>query len=240
MSAGTLAIIPARGGSKGLPRKNVLCLGGTPLVVRAIEQARGSRAVNEVVVSTDDAEIAALSEQAGAAVVWRPGELAMDRTPTVAVLIHVLQTRRPESMPDRVVTLQPTSPLRLPRHIDEAIGLLTPEFDAVVSLSPVSHSPYRMYSVVGDTLRPFMEGGPPPGTPRQELPVVYQENGAVYVTWTRILREQNSIWGRRTRPLLMDMESSVDIDTAVDLMLAEAILTTRKRSEGTDGCNSQD
>lgn len=240
MSESTLAVIPARGGSTGLPRKNVLRLGGVPLVVRAIEQAQASRAVDEVVVSTDDAEIAALSEQAGAEVVWRPSELAMDRTPTVAVLTHVLQTRRGEAMPDRVVTLQPTSPMRLPRHIDEAIGLLTPEFDAVVSVCPVSHSPYKMFSVVRDTLQPLLEAAPPPGTPRQDLPPVYQENGAVYVTWTSVLREQNSIWGRRTRPFLMDAESSVDIDTAIDLLMAETILFTRKGSEENDGRDSTD
>jgi N-acylneuraminate cytidylyltransferase/CMP-N,N'-diacetyllegionaminic acid synthase len=208
------------------------------LVVRAIEQAQASRTVNEIVVSTDDAEIAALSERAGAEIVWRPSELAMDRTPTVAVLTHVVQSRRPNAMPDRVVTLQPTSPLRLPRHIDEAIALLTPEFDAVVSVCPVGHSPYKMFSVVGDALRPLMEGAPPPGAARQDLPLVYQENGAVYVTWTRVLREQNSIWGKRTRPFLMDIESSVDIDTAVDLIMAEAILSTRKGSEENDGRDS--
>src|SRR4029450_5189018 len=139
----TLAIIPARGGSKGLARKNVRPVGGTPLVVRAIEQARASRSVDEGVVSTDDPEIAALSERAGAGVVHRPAELAEDGTPTVPVLLHVLETRDGRGLPDCVVTLQPTSPLRLPRHIDEAIALLTPDIDAVVSVSPVGHSPFK-------------------------------------------------------------------------------------------------
>lgn len=239
MSRGTLAVIPARGGSKGLPRKNVLRVGGTPLVVRAVEQARACRSVDAIVVSTDDAEIAGLSERAGATVLWRPGELALDQTPTVAVLAHVLEARRDDS-PERVVTLQPTSPLRLPRHIDEALALLTPEFDAVVSVCPAAHSPYKMFSVAGDALRPLVEGAPPPGTPRQSLPPAFQENGAVYVTWTRVLREQNSIWGRRTRPFVMDRESSIDIDSALDLVIAEAILSTRKGPEGTHGRDAAD
>ena len=231
MSVETLAVIPARGGSKGLPRKNLRHVGGSPLVVRAIEQARASRAVDAVVVSTDDAEIASVSERAGAEVVWRPEELGMDRTPTVDVLAHVLRTRPHASMPERIVTLQPTSPLRLPRHVDEAIALLLPEFDSVVSVCPVGHSPYKMFSVVDDRLAPLISGGPPPGTPRQELPLVYQENGAVYVTWTAVIREQNSIWGRRARPYVMDAESSVDVDTDLDLILAETILSTRKDTE---------
>ncbi len=236
----TLAVIPARGGSKGLARKNLRLVGGKPLVVRAIEQAGASRAVDEIVVSTDDAEIAAVSERAGAEVVWRPGELALDHTPTVAVLMHALESRGLERAPERVVTLQPTSPLRLPLHIAEAVGLLTPEFDAVVSVCPVGHSPYKMFFVIGDALTPLISDGPAPGTPRQQLPVVYQENGAVYVTWTSVLRDHNSIWGRRTRPFLMDADSSVDIDTDLDLILAETILSTRKRSEGKDDRDSND
>jgi CMP-N-acetylneuraminic acid synthetase len=232
VSGGTLAVIPARGGSKGLPRKNLLAFAGTPLVVRAIEQAKASRCVDAVVVSTDDAEIAALAEAAGAAVVHRPAELALDGTPTAPVLVHVLEARGGGERPDRVVTLQPTSPLRLPRHIDEAVGLLTADFDAVVSVSPVGHSPYKMLSIDGDTLRPLLAGGPPPGTPRQQLPAVYQENGAVYVTWARVLLEEKSIWGERTRPYVMDLESSVDVDTALDLIYAEAILASRKTSGG--------
>ena len=95
----------------------------------------------------------------------------------------------------------------------------------------MGHSPYKMFSVVDDRLAPLISGGPPPGTPRQELPLVYQENGAVYVTWTAVIREQNSIWGRRARPYVMDAESSVDVDTDLDLILAETILSTRKDTE---------
>lgn len=236
----TLAIIPARGGSTGLLRKNLRCVGGKPLVVRAIEQARAARSLDDVVVSTDDAEIAAVSEQAGAEILWRPAALATDRTPTLAVLQHVLRTREPRGMPAKVVTLQPTSPLRCAWQIDEATGLLTSDFDAVVSVCPASHSPYKMFSIVGDALRPLIDGGVAPGVARQDLPVAYQENGAVYVTWTSVILDQHSIWGRRTKPFVMDSETSVDIDTAFDLILAETILSTRRSSEVNDGCDSAD
>lgn len=213
-------------------RKNLRCVGGKPLVVRAIEQARAARNLDDVVVSTDDAEIAAVSEQAGAEVLRRPVALATDRAPTLAVLQHVLHTRNFREMPAKVVTLQPTSPLRCAWQIDEAITLLTSDFDAVVSVCPASHSPYKMFSIVGDALRPLLDGTLAPGIARQDLPIAYQENGAVYVTWTRVILEQNSIWGKRTKPFVMDTESSVDIDTAFDLILAETILSTRQHAKG--------
>lgn len=236
----TLAIIPARGGSKGLLRKNLQCVGGKPLVVRAIEQARAARHLDDIVVSTDDAEIAAVSEQAGAEVLWRPAALATDRVPTLAVLQHVLHTRDFRELPAKIVTLQPTSPLRCAWQIDDATGLLTSDFDAVVSVCQASHSPYKMFSIVGDALRPLIDGSLAPGVARQDLPIAYQENGAVYVTWTRVILEQHSIWGNRTKPFVMDRESSVDIDTAFDLILAETILSTRQYSEVNDGRDSTD
>jgi CMP-N,N'-diacetyllegionaminic acid synthase len=194
--------------------------------VHSIEHAMAARSVDEVVVSTDDDEIAEVARGAGARVVLRPAALAADDAPTLPVLTHVLGQLGSAALPSRVVTLQPTSPLRTPRHIDEAVALLAPGYDAVVGVSEVEHSPYKMFRILGETLHPLLpEMGP--GTPRQALPPVYRENGAVYVTWTRVLLESGSIWGLRTRPYLMDSTSSVDIDSLLDFQLAELILQSR-------------
>jgi CMP-N-acetylneuraminic acid synthetase len=221
-AAGTLAVIPARGGSRGIPRKNLKRLGGLPLVSRAILQGLSARSVDRVVVSTDDEEIAAEAERSGAEVIWRPSELAGDRTPTLPVLTHALESLKTREPPTRVVTLQPTSPLRTARQIDEAVALLTEGCDAVMSVCVAEHSPYKMFRIEGETLEPLLGKGYE-GVPRQALPGAYRENGAIYVTWSRVLTERGSLRGDRIRPYVMDAESSLDIDTLLDLELAELV-----------------
>jgi len=225
-SGHTLAIIPARGGSKGVPRKNLRELAGKPLLVHSIEHAQGTSEIDTIVVSTDDPEIAIIAEAAGAEVVRRPSALARDDTPTLPALLDVLQQLGPARRPSRVVTLQPTSPLRRSDDLSAAIELLTDDFDAVVGVCVAEHSPYKMFNIHGDELSPLIPGTSP-GTPRQQLPAAYRENGAVYVTWSDVLIDQRSIWGARTRPYLMDAESSVDIDSLFDFTIAEVLLKTR-------------
>lgn len=224
-SGRTIAIIPARGGSKGVPRKNVRLLAGKPLLVHSIEHAQATSRVDAVVVSTDDPEIAGIASEAGAKVIQRPPSLAADDTPTLPVLVHVLEQLGDDSV-SRVVTLQPTSPLRRAEHLAEAIELLSEDFDSIIGVCVAEHSPYKMFTVSGDALSPLI-AGTTPGAPRQQLPAAYRENGAVYVTWRDVLLEQRSIWGSRARPFLMDAESSVDIDSAFDFTIAEALLKTR-------------
>lgn len=218
-----LAIVPARGGSKGIPRKNLATLGGRPLLAHTLEQARYAHSVDRVVVSTDDEEISEVALASGAEVVRRPAELAQDLTPTLPVLTHVLQALGGAAECDRIVVLQPTSPLRQAWHIDEAVSLLTGEFDSVVGVCEAEHSPYKMFTVRHESLAPLMEGAGR-GVPRQVLPTVYRENGAVYVAWTRVLQEAGSLWGARARPYIMDARSSIDIDTQLDLQQAELLL----------------
>ena len=218
-----LAVIPARAGSKGLPRKNLRLLAGKPLVIHSIEHARATPEIDDVVVSTDDDEIAGIAASAGASVLRRPPELAADDTPTLPVLLPALEHYRSGRTPSRIITLQPTSPLRRPTDITGALALLTTSCDAVVGVCAVEHSPYKMFRVDDDSLLPLLEGFAP-GTPRQQLPPVFRENGAVYVTWRDVLVNQRSIWGARTRPFLMDARSSVDIDTSYDLTVAEVLL----------------
>lgn len=224
-SGRTIAIIPARGGSKGVPRKNVRVLAGKPLLVHSIEHAQASSRVDAVVVSTDDPEIAGIASEAGAEVVQRPPSLAADDTPTLPVLVHVLEQLGDDSV-SRVVTLQPTSPLRRAEHLAEAIELLSEDFDSVIGVCLAEHSPYKMFTVSGNVMSPLI-AGTTPGTPRQRLPAAYRENGAVYVTWRDVLLDQRSIWGSRARPYLMDAESSIDIDSILDFTIAEALLKTR-------------
>lgn len=221
----TLAIIPARGGSKGVPRKNLRELGGKPLLVHSIEHAQATSQVDAVIVSTDDPEIASVAIAAGAEVIQRPPALARDETPTLPVLVHALEQLGGAEV-SRVVTLQPTSPLRRSAHLTEAIERLTPTFDSVIGVCEAEHSPYKMFSIRGEQLLPLIPGCLP-GTPRQQLPSAYRENGAVYVTWRDVLIDQRSIWGEQARPYLMDAESSIDIDSILDFTIAEAILKNR-------------
>lgn len=224
-----LAIITARGGSKSIPRKNIKMLAGKPLIVWTIQAARSSTLLDRVIVSTDDSEIAAISSAAGAEVPFlRPAKLALDETPSLPVLQHAVRWLEANENfhPDLVVTLQPTSPLRRAEHIDEAIALeLETNADAVVSVSRAP-SPFWMKRLEGNRVFPFMPDAPE-YTRRQDLPPVYRVNGAVYVTRYKVLMEQNRIQGHDTRAIVMDDESSIDVDTLLDFKFAELVLKQR-------------
>jgi N-acylneuraminate cytidylyltransferase/CMP-N,N'-diacetyllegionaminic acid synthase len=226
-----LAIIPARGGSKGIPGKNILPLLGKPLIAYTIDAARKASLIGRVLVSTDDPEIAAIATQFGAEVPFlRPPELARDETPTLPVLQHLLtQLKLSENYePEIIVLLQPTSPLRRAGDIDRAVTLLQQTgADSAVSLCAAEHSPYWMNRLKGDRVLPFLENVPNYAR-RQDLPPVYRINGAVYATRRRILMEQNRLLGEDTRGMVMDAESSVDIDTLLDLKIAMLILQERQ------------
>jgi CMP-N,N'-diacetyllegionaminic acid synthase len=229
-NARCIAIIPARGGSRGLPGKNILPLEGKPLIAHTIEAARASNSIQRILVSTESAEIAQIARQYGAEVPFlRPQELARDETPTLPVMQHVLAQLKAagDTEPEIVVLLQPTSPLRRARDIDAAVAMLQQtQADSVVSLCAAEHHPAWMKRIECGRVLPFLENAPE-YTRRQDLPPVYRLNGAVYVTRRRILLEQNCILGRDTRALVMDAESSVDIDTPLDLKIAALIMQER-------------
>lgn len=228
-----LAIIPARGGSKGLPRKNLQRLSGKPLIAHTIEAARVARSLQRIVVSTESPEIAEVGRQYGAEVPFlRPPELAGDETPTLPVLQHVLAKLEATEgcTPEIIVVLQPTSPLRRAEDIDRAVDLLERSgADSVVSLCAAEHHPAWMKRLEGDRVLPFLENAPE-YTRRQDMPPVYRLNGAIYISRRRILMQENRILGQDTRGLVMDAESSVDIDTLFDLKLADLIMQERRNA----------
>jgi len=231
-----LGIIPARGGSKGIPAKNRRMLVGKPLVAHTIEAALRCAHHLRVVVSTDCKEIAEISRSSGAEIPFmRPKELARDDTPTYPVVRHVLRDLKELDgyVPDLVVLLQPTSPLRGSELIDQGIRLLLEEnADSVVSVCEAEHSPYWMYTTTGDRrIVPLIESAPA-CLHRQDLPSVYRLNGALYVLRADSLGTRESLLGIDTCALVMSQEESVDIDDEIDFLLAETLLTRRLKERG--------
>ena len=225
-----LAIIPARGGSKGIPRKNVRLLCGKPLIAYTIEAALSSKLVNRVVVSTEDKEIAEVSKKYGAEVISRPTELAQDDTPSFPVFQHAIRYLEEvkDYHPEIIVVLQPTSPLRIVDDIDGAIeGFLEAKYDSIVSVCEVEHPPHWMYTLAGNRLKPVIKGGENV-TRRQDAPKVYRLNGAVYVSSRDTTMKENRVLGRDTGAYIMPLERSVDIDTELDFKLAELLMRERK------------
>ncbi len=226
-----LAIIPARGGSKGIPHKNIKTLSGKPLIAWAVEAAFKSHVLNRILVSTDDKAIAETAVRLKAEVPFlRPAELARDETPTLPVLQHAVAwlESNEKYTPSVIVTLQPTSPLHRPEHIQEALDLLERTgADSVVSVCLAEHSPYWMKRLEGDRVYPFLKNSFEESR-RQDLPLVYRPNGAIYVTRYDVLMKQNRILGEDTRAIVMDAESSVDIDTPLDFKMAELLLRERE------------
>lgn len=218
-----LAVIPARAGSKGLPGKNLLPLGGKPLIAWSIEAALASRYLDTVIVSSEDAEILETARQWGAATPFvRPKDLADDSTPGIDVVLHACQ-----AMPgfDCVVLLQPTSPLRSTADIDQAIELRQQSAAPVcVSVTKADKSPYWMF-YLDDARRmaPVVDASQRPAL-RQALPEAYALNGAVYVARIDWLQDARAFLTPDTVAYAMPRERSVDIDTAWDFKLAEALI----------------
>lgn len=218
-----IAIIPARGGSKALPRKNVKLLLGKPLIAYTIESALKSKYVNKVVVSTEDEEIAEIAKLYGAEVIKRPKELAKDESPTIDVIFHAINALKVENS-DLIVLLQPTSPLRTAEDIDNAIEFfLNNECESVISVCEVEHPPYWDFKIEGGHLKPLF-GEEYLRMRRQDLPKVYVPNGAIYVSTPENLRRYKSFYCSKTIPYIMPPERSIDIDNEIDFMLAELLV----------------
>ncbi|MBC7505786.1 MAG: acylneuraminate cytidylyltransferase family protein [Sandarakinorhabdus sp.] len=220
-----LALIPARGGSKGIPRKNITPIAGRPLIAWTITAALAAR-VDAVMVSTDDEEIAEIARAAGAIVPFlRPAELARDATPGLDPVLHAL-----DGLPgyDSVVLLQPTSPLRGAADIDAALALKAATGAAsVVSVTEPATHPYWVYSLDADgRMAPLIDAAK--GARRQDLPVVHALNGAMYLADAGWLRAGRRFVDADTRAFVMPPERSVDIDTPFDWLIAEALLQARE------------
>ena len=221
-------MVVARGGSKGLPGKNVLPLCGKPLIVYTIEAARTARTLHRTILSSDDAEIIAVARAAGCAVPFvRPAELAGDRSSTVDVALHAIDwLERQESWRADVVVLLPaTAPLRRAEHIDGAVARLLEDSrtDAVVAVTEADYPPYWMLSIDDGRLRwLFPEGAR--ADHRQELPPAYRPNGSIYAIRAATLRAQRTFYPHETAAYVMAREDSVNIDAPLDLRLAEALM----------------
>jgi CMP-N-acetylneuraminic acid synthetase len=226
-----LGLVPARGGSKGLPGKNIRRLAGRPLVAYAAAAASESGAIDRAVLSTDDREIAAAGREAGLEVPFmRPSELAGDETPMLAVIEHALAVLATGGWPaDIVVLLQPTSPLRTPAHIRDAVKLLRDtDADSVVSVVelPRHLSPDYVMRLEDGRLRPFLAAGAPIAR-RQDARAAYSREGTVYVCWRRTIERFGNIYGDDCRPLLIDSDDSLSIDSPADWDAAERRLAGR-------------
>jgi CMP-N-acetylneuraminic acid synthetase len=229
-----LALIPARSGSKGVPGKNLRPLAGRTLIEYAARAARESGVVDRAVLSTDAEDIAAEGRRAGLDVPFlRPAELARDDTPMKPVIEHALETLASRGFePEIVLLLQPTSPMRMPEHVRSAVRMLrTSNADSVVSVVelPRHLSPDYVMRVEGGLLEPFLPQGASV-TRRQDARPAYVRDGTVYAFWTRTLREQGSIYGRRCVPLLVDAADSITIDSAEDWDAAERLIERRGTS----------
>lgn len=214
-----MALIPARGGSKGIPRKNLVMLGGKPLIAYSIEHALSSRYITRTVVSTDDAEIASVALHCGAEVpFFRPSEFAQDLSPDIDVFRHALEWLRDKEgyLCELVVHLRPTGPVRRVEVIDDAIRLMLghPEVDSLRSVSWPTQTPYKMWRIVDGYLQPLLsvEGVVEPYCmPRQSLPEVYWQNGYIDIVRPNVILERGMMCGTKILPFVI-REAILEID----------------------------
>jgi len=224
-----LGLIPARGGSKGIIKKCITPLINKPLIAYTIEEAKKSRYLSKIIVSTDDEDIASVSKEYGAEIPFkRPKELAQDDTPTLPVIQHALTRLMSQGyVPDYIVLLQPTSPLRNVTHIDAAIEkIIQTKADMIVSLCKVTQHPFWMRRMEGDKVFPFIETKNTYNR-RQDLPELFRLNGAITVARREIIVEEKKKLD--IRGFVMEEDVSVDVDTPMDLFIAQKMLEARKR-----------
>lgn len=233
-----LALIPARGGSKSIPRKNLLMLAGKPLIAHAIAHAQASALITRIVVSTEDDEIARVSRECGAEVPFmRPAELAQDLSPDIDVFRHALTTLREVEgyACDAVVHLRPTSPVRDAARIDEAIALFlrSPHADSLRSVTPATQSPFKMWRITDGLMEPVIGAGHAEShsLPRQSLPQVFWQNGYIDIVRPAIVMENGQMCGDRVLPFIMH-EPVFELDYPESIAAAEAALTEPSHAAG--------
>lgn len=225
-----LALIPARGGSKGVPRKNIKCLAGKPLLAWTVETALSLECLDRVILSTDDEEIAGIGKRYGAEVPFlRPTEIAADDTTDMPVYEHALNWLEQHDgfIPDIIVWLRPTVPLRTAWDIESSLDLLIEKRpDWVRSVCEVEHHPYWMYKLNDGRMEPFVEGiRIEDYMRRQLLPPAHRLNGAVDVTWRSTILEKRLLYAGVIEAHVMPVNRSIDIDTMLDFKLLEVIIS---------------
>jgi len=229
-----VALIPARGGSKSIPRKNIRLLAGYPLIAYSIAAGLAANTVTRILVSTDDPEIAEIARQYGAETPFlRPPELAQDNTPDLPVFQHALHWLDENEgwKPEIILQLRPTSPFRRVMHIDQAVYRLIerPEADAVRTVCVPFQNPFKMWRIQPDGfMQPLVDLGVPEpyNMPRQALPDVFWQTGYVDAAWSDTLMQKNSMTGEYILPLVIDPSEWIDIDSPDDWRRAERLIET--------------
>lgn len=221
-----LSIIPARGGSKGIPKKNIYPLNGKPLLAYTIEASLNSKYITDTIVSSDDADILITAEKYGAIPMKRPDALSRDETLTEPVIDYVINTIADfKAKYDYIVLLQATSPLRTSVHIDEAVDLLLSKgAQSLISVKEIDNKFLKSFLIndknflepVSDAAYPFMR--------RQDLPAVYIPNGAIYIVSADSFITDKKLYTEKSVPYIMPADISVDIDTLNDITICEKLL----------------
>ena len=225
-----LGLIPARGGSKGVPNKNIKLLGGKPLINYTIEVGLACAEITKLVVSTDSPEIAKISKAAGAEVPFlRPAELATDTSPSIDTVIHAVEFFRKEGNQfDAVCLLQPTSPFRTAEEVQQAIStFVEKDADSLISVRKVPHqfNPHWIFEPnADDDFLKIATGESEIITRRQELPPAYYRDGSIYLVKTEVLLKKRSLYGARIAFSLSENEAFVNIDTMEDWETAEKLI----------------
>lgn len=233
-----LAIIPARGGSKGVPKKNIKLLMGKPLIYYTITEAAKSKYIKRIIVSTDDEEIANVAKEYGAeAPFMRPAEHSGDTALDLPLFQHAFHWLEENEgyKPQIIAHLRPTAPLRTVVHIDKGIEMLiASSADSLRSVCAAPKHPYKMWTFEGHDLKPFLPeeicGKEAYNRSRQELGEVYIQNGSVDITRWSTIMEKNSMTGKHILGMLMEEHESVNIDTEIDFLMAEYLIKKRKES----------
>lgn len=218
-----LGIIPARGGSKGIIKKNLRKLANKPIIYYSIEAAKKSK-INRLIVSTDDKNIAKVSKNLKAEVPFlRPKKLSSDKASTLDVIKHTLHflEKNENYHPDIVIILQPTSPLRTSTTIDKSIDLLkSSKASSVISVSEIKTHPYSSFVYSKNFLKPFKSNFEKYNR-RQQYPVLFFPTGAIYATWLTTIKKYDSLYGPKIMPIITQNEQNLDVDTPFDFFLAE-------------------
>ena len=213
-----ISIIPARGGSKGLPKKNILELAGKPLIAWTIESSLKSKYISKTIVSSDCDEILNISSKYGSEILKRPDELARDTTPTEPVVEHILQNIKDLGNYSYLVLLQPTSPLRDEKDIDEAISKLIQEKDAtaLISVKEIDNKILKAFKINNNGYLEGISNNKYPFMRRQDLPKVFMPNGAIYIISINEFSKTKRLFSDNAISYLMNEEKSLDIDTIDD------------------------
>jgi CMP-N,N'-diacetyllegionaminic acid synthase len=223
-----LAIIPARGGSKGFPGKNIYPLNGKPLISYTIEAALNSKLITKTVVSSDDDEILKVSSKSGAKILKRPAEFATDEASSESLISDTLnQLRNKDETFDILVLLQPTSPLRDYHDIDNAIQkMLKQNAKGIISVTNIGVKPFKAYYINEDGFLKGVHNNITPNMRRQDLPETYLANGAIYAVYVKQFIRTSSLLPYGTIPYIMEADKSIDLDTESDFGRLESFLAS--------------